>query len=213
MQLENRRRHDLSGCTDLAPRECSGSGWGVRHASHRNQHSRNHFWFLIAPETLPVCKHFSRRNEIVSGLELQRLDRPGPWRRCRTSCRRPGRTRTRRKIPLRMTGTDGANVDNLVRLGVVPGVVTGDTEGHQSASSCILRVVGVNSEDEPQTPEMQGAGASQHRPASLGIKWAVPGLNRGPSDFQSLALPTELTAPRLRFYTSTRRIVNLLLPG
>lgn len=88
-------------------------------------------------------------------------------------------------IPLRMTGTDGPNVDNLVRLGVVPGVVTGDTEGHQSASSCILRAVGGSESGSPQTLEMVGAGASLHRPASSGMKWAVPGLNRGPSDFQS----------------------------
>ena len=31
-------------------------------------------------------------------------------------------------------------------------------------------------------------------------QWAVPGLNRGPSDFQSLALPAELTAQCRRFY-------------
>lgn len=45
--------------------------------------------------------------------------------------------------------------------------------------------------------EKLGAGAERCRPASSGMeqeKWAVPGLNRGPSDFQSLALPTELTA-------------------
>ena len=100
-------------------------------------------------------------------------------------------------IPLRMTGTEGANTDNLVRSGVVPGVVTGGAEGHQSASSGTIRVVGGKSDDVSQPLEMQGAGTSQHRPASPGIassKWAVPGLNRGPSDFQSLALPTELTA-------------------
>ena len=27
------------------------------------------------------------------------------------------------------------------------------------------------------------------------LEWADPGLNRGPSDFQSLALPAELSAP------------------
>ena len=27
------------------------------------------------------------------------------------------------------------------------------------------------------------------------VEWADPGLNRGPSDFQSLALPAELSAP------------------
>jgi len=74
-------------------------------------------------------------------------------------------------IPLRMTGTDGSKPDNSVRFGVVPGVapgvVTGGAEGHQSASSCNLRVVGAISGDASQPLEMQGAGASQHRPASL----------------------------------------------
>ncbi len=73
------------------------------------------------------------------------------------------------EIPLRMTGTEGAKSDSPVRLGVVPGVVTGGAEGHQSAPSCNLRVVGSNSGDVHQPLEMTGAGASQHRPASPGI--------------------------------------------
>ena len=40
-------------------------------------------------------------------------------------------------------------------------------------------------------------------------EWAVPGLNRGPSDFQSLALPTELTArERTVFIKPARASVN-----
>ena len=94
------------------------------------------------------------------------------------------------EIPLRMTGTDGA-------AGVVPGVVRGGIRGHSPASSGAFRIVGGSEGGETETQEMQGAGASQHRPASTRTEneeWAVPGLNRGPSDFQSLALPTELTA-------------------
>ena len=71
------------------------------------------------------------------------------------------------EIPLRLTGTEGAKADNSVRLGVVPGVVTGDTGPHQSASSCNLRVVGANRVDVAEPLEKTGAGASQHRPASL----------------------------------------------
>ena len=37
------------------------------------------------------------------------------------------------------------------------------------------------------------------------FEWAVPGLNRGPSDFQSLALPAELTALRSAFYKRRER--------
>lgn len=43
----------------------------------------------------------------------------------------------------------------------------------------------------------------------LSIEWAVPGLNRGPRDFQSLALPTELTAPeRTLFIRGSAEGVN-----
>ena len=68
--------------------------------------------------------------------------------------------------PLRMTGTEGLKVDNSVRLGVVPGVVTGGISGHQSASTRILRAVGGMESGSPQTLEMQGAGADLRRPAS-----------------------------------------------
>src|SRR5947209_5036492 len=36
-------------------------------------------------------------------------------------------------------------------------------------------------------------------------QWADPGLNRGPSDFQSLALPTELSARLVLFSCTARR--------
>ncbi len=71
--------------------------------------------------------------------------------------------------PLRMTGTEGLKVDNSVRLGVVPGVVTGGISGHQSASARILRAVGGMESGSSQTLQMQAAGASQHRPASICI--------------------------------------------
>ncbi len=83
-------------------------------------------------------------------------------------------------IPLRLTGTEGAK-------SAVPGAVTGGTRGHQSAPSGNLRVVGGGRGESTQPLEMTGAGASQHRPASSGVEWAVPGLNRGPSDFQAMS--------------------------
>ncbi len=57
------------------------------------------------------------------------------------------------EIPLRLTGTDAS-------AGVVPGVVTGGAEGHQSASSCNLRVVGGIRDTSPQPLEMTGAGGA-----------------------------------------------------
>ncbi len=73
------------------------------------------------------------------------------------------------EIPLRITGTVGPKADNSIRLGVVPGVVTGGAEGHQSASSGNLRIVGGVWGELTQPLEMTGAGASQHRPASVCI--------------------------------------------
>ncbi len=84
----------------------------------------------------------------------------------------------REEIPLRLTGTDsGAAIkpDNGVRLGVVPGVVTGDTERHQSALKYTFGIVGGTSDLSTQPLEMTGAGASQHRPASL--RTQLPGLD------------------------------------
>ncbi len=71
------------------------------------------------------------------------------------------------QMPLRMTGTDGAK---SVVPGVVPGVVTGGIRGHQSAPMCTFGIVGSMSERSANMPKKQGAGASQHRPASISIK-------------------------------------------
>ena len=49
------------------------------------------------------------------------------------------------------------------------GAPTGYAEQPQSASTGNLRVVGANRADVQQPLEMQGAGASQHRPASISI--------------------------------------------
>ena len=70
------------------------------------------------------------------------------------------------EIPLRMTGTEGAKSVVPGVVGVVPGVVKGGIPGPQSASSGILRAVGLNRGASLKPLEMQGAGASQHRPAS-----------------------------------------------
>src|SRR5262249_30704634 len=50
-------------------------------------------------------------------------------------------------------------------------------------------------------PRPERSGVSRNCFGRKGLpEWAVAGLNRGPSDFQSLALPTELTAPTSHFY-------------
>ena len=72
--------------------------------------------------------------------------------------------------PLRLTGTDsGAALkpDNVVRLGVVPGVVTGGTEGHQSALMDTFRLVGGDDGESTQTQKGKPVGADQHQPASI----------------------------------------------
>ncbi|MBX3399655.1 MAG: tyrosine-type recombinase/integrase [Gemmataceae bacterium] len=81
------------------------------------------------------------------------------------------------ELPLRLTGTDEA-------AGVPPGVPSGYAERHSLASNGNLRIVGSTGGDVTQTLEMKGTGASLHRSASLHTEWAVPGLNRGPNDFQ-----------------------------
>ena len=64
------------------------------------------------------------------------------------------------ELPLRLAGTGGAK-------SAVPDAVTGGVQGHLSAPSGNLRVVGAIPIDASQTLEKTGAGASQHRPASL----------------------------------------------
>jgi hypothetical protein len=74
------------------------------------------------------------------------------------------------EIPLRMSGTEGAK---SVVPGVAPGVVTGGAGPHQSALKYTFGATGGVNDESTQVLEMQGAGASQHRPASLGVK--LPG--------------------------------------
>ncbi len=70
------------------------------------------------------------------------------------------------EIPLRLSGTDpGAGVVNAV----VPGVVTGGAGRHQSALKYTLGVIGGDEAESTQPLEKKGAGASQHRPAPIGI--------------------------------------------
>ena len=91
------------------------------------------------------------------------------------------------EIPLRMTGTDG--VSGVVP-GVVPGVVRGDIRPLRNAPLCTLGVFGGNTGEVKEPLEMTEAGAFLPRPASVSIpssEWSLPGLNWGPSDFQSLA--------------------------
>ena len=71
-------------------------------------------------------------------------------------------------VPLRMTGTDGDS-------GVVPGVVAGGIRPHCVAPMCTLGIFGGSSADTPEPLEMKGAGASQHRPAS--IRSQLPGMD------------------------------------
>ena len=97
------------------------------------------------------------------------------------------------EIPLRMTGTDGDS-------GVPRGVPTGGIRPHRNAPMCITGAFGGGSDNPHEPLEMEGAGAEKNRLASSGIhssEWSLPGLNWGPSDFQSLALPTELSDPRV----------------
>jgi integrase len=98
-------------------------------------------------------------------------------------------------VPLRLTGTDGgAQPDMTVRLSAVPGAVDGGISPHSTASHGTLRMVGGDGAEPAEGAKNKPAGARLHRPASSGTEWADPGLNRGPSDFQSLALPAELSA-------------------
>ncbi len=70
------------------------------------------------------------------------------------------------EIPLRMTGTEPSK-------SVVPGVVTGGAERHQSALMYTSGPVDEKTGESPQVLEMKGAGACQHRPALIGTK--LPG--------------------------------------
>lgn len=71
-------------------------------------------------------------------------------------------------LPLRMSGTDGAK-------GVVPGVVTVGIPRHLPALFCTTEPKGTSELGSSKSPEMRGAGASQHRPASNCT--ALPGMD------------------------------------
>src|SRR5262249_40909783 len=84
-------------------------------------------------------------------------------------------------VPLRSTGTDGAAVatakaDTVVRLGVVPGVVTGGAGPHQSASMCNAESVGAVGEVNADHVGKQASGADLHRPAA--VDTSTPGGTR-----------------------------------
>jgi integrase len=66
------------------------------------------------------------------------------------------------EIPLRMTGTDGAK-------SAVPDAVTGGADPHRMAPAFTFGIVGRTSGLSTKPLEMQAAGASQHRPASVRI--------------------------------------------
>ncbi len=78
-------------------------------------------------------------------------------------------------IPLRMTGTDG---NAGVPPGVPRGVPTGGAGRHRNAPMCTLRVFGACSGDSQETLEMNGAGAPQHRPASISMNEGDGGRTR-----------------------------------
>jgi len=111
------------------------------------------------------------------------------------------------KLPSLVTNSDAPTTKNarrptspLPRAGAVQDAVTGCAGTPQSASDGTSGPARAESGGTSETLEKEGAGADSHRPASIGSEWAVPGLNRGPSDFQSLALPTELTARHPSLY-------------
>ena len=69
----------------------------------------------------------------------------------------------------RLTGTEHV----ADKLGVPPGVPNGYAGRHQTAASDNLQVIGEGCNRLPQPVEMQGAGAIQHRPAS--VRSELPG--------------------------------------
>ena len=79
-------------------------------------------------------------------------------------------------MPLRLTGTNGPKADKPVRLGVVPGVVTGRAGRQQSASIGNDEPIGASAGANRNRLEMEGAGAVPHRPASNRI--SEPGGDR-----------------------------------
>jgi len=100
------------------------------------------------------------------------------------------------KLP-NMVPLEDANPSEAGRKSAVPGAVTCRISSHPVAPIYTIGTVDEAFGRSEETLEKPRPGADLHRAASFGIEsieWAVPGLNRGPSDFQSLALPAELTA-------------------
>ncbi len=84
------------------------------------------------------------------------------------------------QLPLRQTGTDGAGTakaDKVVRLGVVPGVVTGGIRPHQSALKLTTGPSGTETGDASKTLENTRPGAVLHRAASNCTKLPRQDLN------------------------------------
>lgn len=106
---------------------------------------------------------------------------------------------TAAEIPLRSTGTDGAAVpptkaDTVVRLGVVPGVVTGDTGRHQSASMCNTESVQAVRTATADSLENQGAGADLHRSAAVDTSTPAGTRTRNIPLRRRVLCPVELRA-------------------
>ena len=112
------------------------------------------------------------------------------------------------KLPALVPVATGAAGDVARR--VVPGVVTGGIPGHPAAPSGTPTTIRGDSADVTETPEMEGAGARQHRPTSPRTEWAVPGLNRGPSDFQATLTAPFLVSkfPRFQAFYHTRSVLQ-----
>ena len=89
-------------------------------------------------------------------------------------------------LPLRVAESDDGVAAGLVES------VAGDARGagHRKPSCGRLPQHAGSATVAPDRPEVSKSASV----VGFSSEWAVPGLNRGPSDFQSLALPTELTA-------------------
>ncbi len=104
------------------------------------------------------------------------------------------------EIPLRMTGTDGDSgvppgVPGVPRgvPGVPRGVPTGGIRPHRNAPMCIAGAFGGGSDNPNEPLEMTGAGASQHRPASIRMNEGDGGRTR---NLRSDSPPSLLVNPR-----------------
>jgi integrase/recombinase XerC len=98
-------------------------------------------------------------------------------------------------------GEDLANavgkLPKMVPVGEIPHVPihvpTPRTASHSTARICTTGLGGERIAEGSETVENVADCTDLHSSASTCIEWSLPGLNRGPSDFQSLALPAELS--------------------